>query len=248
MSHSPRVTPQSIVEDIRSTINNIIKDRYDNFKIGKSYSFQSTQNLRDQLGDLVKQTSAIVAAGNLLPKTLFPADYRHIVSTSIRVDGKDYWAVPTTYDELRTLEVDPFSQPTIEIPAQVYYTEQDLGLVVHWGTEGVLQSGYFYYIKHPAQVNYGTEYDSTHTFVVGNIVIAIEITVYNGVTYQIGQEITIVAGFLTITSGTVVIGYTNTDLPLLLHEEIALSAAQLGINITENYNKGTILERQNEKV
>jgi hypothetical protein len=247
LSHSPRVTPQSIIEDIRTAINNIIKDRYDNFKMAKSYSFQSTQNLRDQLGDLVKQASVIVAVGNLLPKASFPADYRHIVAASIKVDSKDYWVVPTMYDELRTLDIDPFSQPTIESPAQVYYTEQNTGLVVHYGTQGTLQSGYFFYIKEPVQVEYGTEYDSTHTFAVGNVVIAVEITVYHGVTYQIGQAITIVTGFTNITSGLVVYGYVNTDMPVLLHEEIVLSAAQLGVKITENYSKGNSLDIENQK-
>ena len=246
ITHSPRTTPEKITEDIRTAIDDIIRDRYDNFKLKKSYSFQSTQNLRDQLGDLVKNSGTIVATGTLLPKLSFPVDYRHIVVASVNIDNTDYWAIPKTYDELRTLDIDPFQQPSLEPPAQVYYNESELGLTVKWGNTGVLMNGYFFYIKEPVQVSYGIEYDSTHTFAVATPVIAVEITVYAGNTYQIGDAFTI-APLGNITSGLVVAGWVGTDLPLMLHEEICKKAASVGLMITENWNKTTVIEKESEK-
>ena len=68
---STRVTPEDIVMDINTAIDNIIRDRYDNFKVKKGYSFQSTQNLRDQLGDLVKLYGIPAMGTNLIQKTMF---------------------------------------------------------------------------------------------------------------------------------------------------------------------------------
>jgi len=244
---STRVTPEDITEDIRTAINNIIKDRYDNFKAKKDYSFQSTQNLRDQLGDLVKMYGVPAMGTNLIQKTLFPTDYRHIVSATVNIDGKIYAAIPKGYDEFRSITIDPFLAPTIDFPAQVYYSERNTGLEVQWGNVGTLINMTFYYIKEPVRVEYGTEILPGTNMVIGDIVIAVEVTVYNSVTYQIGQLITIVPGFLTITSGKVVKGWVGTDLPLLLHEEIALNAANIGLKITENTLKSNALEIENMK-
>jgi hypothetical protein len=257
ISHSPRVSNDDIVMDLNTAIQNIVRDRYDNFKVKKGYSFQSTQNLRDQLGDLVKKSANIAAVGNLIPKINFPTDYRHIVLAVAVIDGVEYVAVPKGYDEFRTIDIDPFLQPTIEPPAQVYYAERDTGLEVKWGNVGVLQSLYFYYLKEPVQVKYGTEYTIGTTFTVGDSLIAIAspdgvipqttTTVYNGVTYNIGDTFTIVLGFLTLTSGWALKGFVNTDLPVLTHEEIALAASKVGMAIVENFTKQVVLDKENKE-
>lgn len=247
LTHSPRKSPISYQNDIQIAISDIVRDRYDNFKTKKGYSFESTQNLRDQLQDLVRYSGTLIPVGNVLFKSAFPVNYRHLLAIRIIVDGKPYWATPTDYDRLRSIDRDPFEAPTLEYPEQVYYAEAANGLNFNWGRTGTMTGVEFYYLAQPTTVLYGTEWGPGHNFVAGNTVIATMITVYNSVTYPIGSVITIVAGILTITSGTVVFGYVNTDLPELLHEEISLKAAEIGMKITENYNKSITLDKENEK-
>jgi PKD repeat protein len=83
-----------------------------------------------------------------------------------------------------------------------------------------------FYLKEPIFWHYGIEKTSTDTLTVSSIVIVVsETVVYNGTTYLLGNEITIVAGHTSITSGIVLDNYTTGDISSVLHEDIARNSA-----------------------
>lgn len=246
--NTPRYDDSQLVSEINTVQKELIDERGEPLKNNKGYSFQAVQRVRDELYTIVKQSPAIIAAGNVLPVASYPADYQYLVNLKVTISGNEYNSEPTTYSKLDEDTKNPFRRPTLEYPSKVYHNESVLGLDIIFGNTGVLASGVMDYLKYPSTVLVGTVYTSTHTFAVGNVLIVYsETVVYNGVTYLIGQTITIVAGFLTITSGEVVFGFVNSELPKALHEEICKRvAAKLSIS-SENYNKQNFVEKEIEK-
>lgn len=237
-------------DNIMTAENQIINDRIDNIKKlkqQKTYSFQSIQRIRDELYTLVVSNTAIVPTGSLIPIGSYPADLRFVLGVKPVINGTRYIADSLSYNEEREVEMNPYKKPQLIEPYRVYYIESGTGLTILFGSSGTFTNSYIDYIKSPVRVNMGTRHTSSTIFTIGNVLIATEPTVYNSVTYDPGETITIVAGFLSITSGEVVFGYTNSDLPEVLHEEICKITAGLMGKTIEAYQKGMIIEGEANK-
>jgi len=247
---SPRHDYVSYETNIYTAINQIVNDRFDAVKKNrqqKGYAFESIQRLRDELYTLVIDSYAIVPVGGIIRSINYPTDLRFIIGVKFIINGDRYIANPISYNQEKELETDPYLRPRLNEPYRVYYIESANGLKAKFGSSGAFTNSEIDYLKDPAKVSVGIRWDSTHNFVVGNVVIAVEPTVYNSVAYDPGEYITIVAGFLAITSGLVCIGYVNCDLPTVLHEEICKIASGLFEKTVEDYNKGSILENEAQK-
>lgn len=228
---STRFDSLDIDNGLNTAIDNKVLESYDqNRPMNKSDAFQRTQRLRDILGPLVakatKDTSGfgLVGATNLIT-IASTSNYQFLVSLGIKVGTIVYDCFPLTYDRKTVLAKNPYRKPRIAPNVKMYYNEIEGNLEITHAFSGQLTDFELYYIKTPALVNYGIEYTSAHTFANGNIVIAVEQTVYAGVTYKIGEKFTIANPNLSITSGLVVYSFTECDLRSSSHEEIARRAA-----------------------
>ena len=243
---SPRHDWVSYEQNIYTAINQIVNDRFDAVKKDrreKKYAFQSVQRLRDELYTLVVNDQSVTPTGALIPVANLPANFRFMLNVKPTISGTQYIADPLSYNEVREVSRDPYKRPQLTEPYRVYYIESSTGISVSYS----MTSCKIDYIKNPVQISVGNRYTSSQVFAIGNVLIATEPTVYNSVAYDPGEIITIVAGFLSITSGEVAFGYTNCDLPVPLHEEVCKVAAGLFEKTVEDYNKGIILEKESDK-
>jgi hypothetical protein len=243
---SPRHDWVAYEMNIMTAINQIVNDRIDAVKKDtrdKKYAFQSRQRLRDELYTIVVNKQSVTPTLNTIPANQIPANFRFLLNVFPTISGTEYVAEPTSYNERREINDDPYRRAQLTEPYRIYYIESSSGIELSFN----MTSCKIDYIKNPAAVSVGQRYTSAQVFAIGNVLIATEPTVYHGNSYDPGDEITIVAGFLSITSGEVCFGYTNSDLPAVLHEEIAKVAAGLFEKTVEDYNKGIILEKESEK-
>jgi hypothetical protein len=229
---STRFNSQDIDNALNTAIDMKVLETYDqNRPMNKSDSFQRTQRCRDILGPIVAKAVNNNPAGFVLntgtntivvPGT---TNYLFLVSLGIKIGSTIYECIPLTYDRKNILYKNPFRKARMTPTVRMYYNELEGNIVITHAYTSTLTDFELYYIKTPAIVNYGIEYTLSHDFTIGNIVIAVEETVYNGVTYKIGEKITIVTNHLAITSGLVVYSYTECDLRSSSHEEISRRAA-----------------------
>lgn len=158
-----------------------------------------------------------------------------------------YNSEPTDYDEINVAEKDPYKKPDISVePPRVFHIESSDGIHLLYGSATVIiLDGRICYVKNPAVVNRGIG----HAVADGNFsgdqtVIAIELTVYDTVTYQIGEEISVLNA-TNIASGKVVKSYTNSDLPNILFDIIAVGTAMLISERSGDEVRNKILQKYN---
>lgn len=228
---STRFDSLDIDNGLNTAIDNKVLESYDhNRPMNKSDAFQRTQRIRDILGPLVTKATknstgfGLVDATNMITIAL-TSNYQFLVSLGIKVGSIVYDCFPLTYDRKTVIGKNPFRRPRIVPNVKMYYNEIDGNIEITHSFPGPLVDFELYYLKTPTLVNYGIEYTSVHSFVNGNVVIAVEQTVYNGITYKIGEKITIENPNLSITSGMVVYSFIECDLRSSSHEEITRRAA-----------------------
>lgn len=246
--NSPRYDETTICEFIDTAIDKICLDRYQNIKKEKRYSFEAIQRIKDELYTLVKSSPTITATGNILPIASYPVDYRFMLDLNVIIDTIEYNSESTTYDLLKENSRNPHRRPTLVYPDRVYHLESNTGLTLNFGDSGTLASGIYNYLKMPLKVKYGVERVGVYVFTVDTAVICASLVcVLNAVTYYLGDEIAAL-NTETLTSGTVVEQFVNTDIPQTLHEEIAKTTVELMTLSNENYNKNKFMEKENDKV
>jgi hypothetical protein len=226
---STRFDSQDIDNGLNIAIDNKVLETYDkNRPMNRSDSFQRTQRVRDILGPIVAFANKSTTGFSLNTDTITitsTTGYQYLVSLGIKIGTTVYDCVPLTYDRKTVISKNPFRKPRMTPTVRMYYNELEGNITITHAYIGSLTDFELYYIKTPAIINYGVEYNSTHVFATGNKVITVEETVYNAVTYPIGSEITIDTIHLNITSGLVVYGYTECDLRSSVHEEISRRGA-----------------------
>jgi hypothetical protein len=210
-------------------------------------NFQWVQQLRDDLYTLLKTAAPTLASGTSITTPYYtsgvstypnPADYYALVRLTLITSGKTIYARPTSENEIGPLLEDSFRHPS---DVKVYYTEDSTGVRIYRGTTAPTSAS-LTYIKTPATFSCGAEtqlIDGGPAVTLTNAATyyATEVSVYNGVTYQIGATITGVAGLVYLTSGQVILVSNTTpcDLPDRTHEEIAKRAAATMLLTTANY-------------
>lgn len=240
------------VSDINNAINIAIESKiletYDQVRpMNRSDSFQRTQRCRDILGPVVKKatqsTSGFTISDNQI-SIAATTDYNILLSLTVTLGSQQIECIPQTYDRKNKAWRNPFRVKRMTPSPLVYYIEVDGGIEIlhaHTADPTVFE---LYYLKKPRLVSWGTEYLTGHDFTIGNVVYAVENTVYNGSSYVPGDEITIVAGHLQITSGNVIFGYTDCELRSLVHEEISRRAAINCLMIAGQSDKAKLLREE----
>lgn len=207
-------------------------------------NFQWNQQIRDDLYTLIANASLSVTNGTVINNKyysatpshiIFPTDYYDFISLNVLIDGFTDYSKPITYNQLGPLLKDSFRHPT---NIKTYFNEDSTGLTVWRGVGGVFTSAALEYIRQPAPFSVGNEsllINAGTAIVNGSIYIATEISVQNGVTYQIGDQFT--TSGTTLTSGQIILA-SNTqtvDLPLKAHSDVCKIAAEILLGVTSNY-------------
>lgn len=227
---STRFDSQDIDNALNIAIESKVLETYDqNRPMNKSDAFQRTQRVRDILGSLVaKAVHGNPSGFTLSSNTITIAsttNYQYLLSLGITLGSTVYECLPLAYDRKNVMYKNPFRKPRMTPSVRIYYNEIAGNIEISHAYTSALTNFELYYLRTPAIVDYGIEYDSTHAFSNGNVVIAVEETVHNTITYKIGEKITITTGHENITSGLVVYSFTECDLRSSTHEEISRRAA-----------------------
>lgn len=227
---SPRFDSSMVDREINTAINQIVNDRYMPLDPKRrENSFQVTQRIRDELYTLIRTSLPLTPVNNVLLLASVEG-YRFLLACQVRISSIDYPTDPLTYDEWLTIDRDPFKYPTLTYPSRIYRIENSNGIEIKFGNVGTLTSGTITYLRDPNIVSYGTK-KTSGSLSVGYNYIATKTTVinYNSSVYQ-----TLLEGDLflcpgpgySIGSGEVVYGFENCDLPINLHEEVCVMAAE----------------------
>lgn len=226
-----------------NAVNNAMTDFMDNilddFKNKNGASFQSEQTISDDLATLQKTQTAAPTAN----VALFPNDYYFLTSLFVTINGNTTYCRPTNQNELGPLLEDSFRKPSDTKP---YYLETSTGFKIYHGT-GTITSADLNYLKLPNSFTIGTEQQlitSGGTLVIGSSYIAVDVSVENSITYQIGTQF--IAGTAVLTSGTVILA-SNTvpvEMPPKTHQQIAKMAAEMLSGVVQDYNRAAFTAKQ----
>lgn len=224
-------------------------------EFGKRNSFQKTQVIRDELYTLIRKrrsddANPITIAGKLIGA--LPSDagniYRNLLLLKITINNTlvDY-CIPIQYEEKPELFKNPYLRPQNTYPYQFYYMETSNGFECFTANAGdIINIAEIEYVAQPMEVSYGIEKVGAYLFAQeGMSCICVTNCTIAGLQYVVGTKV-----FPNIndqlTSGTIVIDYVDSNMPLQLHVDIVNRAAKQLVLDTENYNKWKSMEEKNQ--
>jgi len=218
---------------INNTIEKFVYDLMGDPQQRTPDNFQWVGQIRDDLYTLIKSATPTLSSGTSITTPYYtvgvstyqnPADYYAFVRLNVITSGKTIYARPTSENEIGPLLEDSFRHPT---DVKVFYTENSAGVTIYRGSTAPTSAS-LTYIKTPATFSCGAEtqlISAGATLTNALTYYATEVSVYNGVTYQVGAAITGTGA--SLTSGQVILSsnVVTCDLPDRTHEEIALRSA-----------------------
>lgn len=242
-SKSARFTDSVYINHINNAIQDDFRDRTQNIKTTRMYSFESSEEVMRELYSLVVGPVNITPVGDTVP---YPTDYRFIGRLQTTVDGITRTPKPMMFKMEGPALLDPFRKPK---PTKPYYEELSSAFrILHGGTSFTNAS--FIYLKMPATVSMGQESDKV--FGGGNVAtntqyIVYYDAVYNGNSYPSGSIFT--STLVTpLTSGTVIPTsvIVNTDMPEAIQYDLAKRAATtMELSVSE-LQKSQLQQAQSE--
>lgn len=218
-------------------------------------NFQWIQQIRDNLYTLIKTATPSVTNGSTIVGPYYssipshfnyPTDYDTLVYLSSTVSGITNYVRPTTYNMIGPLLNDSFRHPS---NTKMYYVEDATGYTVYRGTTGTATVS-IVYLKQPTAFSIGAETQlilPATALTLASVYTAVEVSVYNGVTYQIGASITGTGAVLT--SGLVILASNTSpiDLPTKVHEFLCKGCAAKMLNSIGMPQQGAVIEHEEEK-
>lgn len=236
---SSRFEASDIDNAVNSAMNDIVEEKYQGSRLqAKGDSFQRTQKLRDELSALVKKSDSSVVGAisfttpagphSLIPVASLPTDYKYLLAIAMfnTAGTTKYNCWPVTHDRINIIDSNPFRRPRLTPIPKQYYVEGSDGITIMHVIVPAPAKAVIYYLAEATQWKSGSERTALDVFVPGTIVIVSSLeAVYAGTTYYIGDQVTIQAPNLQITSGTVMESYVNSDINKNLHELIARKGA-----------------------
>lgn len=237
---SSRFYDSDYINSINLGIVDVFKDRTENQKQIKSYSFESNEQVIMELYTLIVPSATLIPSGNTLP---YPNDYRWFGRLYATVDGIEKKCMPLTMDREGVINDDPFSKPT---KTKFYYQELNNSFeIFHGGT--TLQSANLKYLKYPVNTSIGQEsdkIDETGVLTANTDYIVYEQVVFNGLNYPPGQIFNS-GSFTTLTQGIVIplSVIVNCDMPTEIQDEICKRAADTMMLKAKDLEKAQFLEK-----
>jgi hypothetical protein len=215
-------------------------------------NFQWIDRINDQLYNLIKTSTPALVPGTAITNkyyttkvsTLaFPNDYSDFVGLNLIINGLTVYGRPTSFNKLQPMLRDSFRHPTDD---NVFYNWNATGLTIYYN--GTASSASLVYIKDPVNYSIGQEanlIDGPILLSAGSYY-ATAPSVYNGVSYQIGDVIT---GGFTLSSGQVILVSVTSpvDLADQVHEEIAKRASVKMLIASGNYPSAQAVQTEAAK-
>lgn len=246
---SARIESSDIDNAINIAMNDIVDEKYLPLRqLNSGEFFQKTQRVRDELSNIVKQSDssnpgAITFTNytgySVIPAASLPADYKYLLAiATYSSTGTVYNCWPITYDRKNIVQDNPFRRVRMTPIVKQYYNESSEGIRITNNITPAAAKAVIDYLSVPVQWKYGLEYGAGHNFINGEVIIVTsESALYNGTTYLRGQEITIIAPFIQLTSGTALSGYTNSNINKSLHEVIGRKASVIYLMTIKEFDK-----------
>jgi len=252
---SPRFETWQIDQAINYASKVIVKNRYDKALMeNKSQRSLNLMRLRDELYTIVKKQSTednpatIELSDDIITIGSLPDRYIYTLAVKFKINNlQEDFASFITYPELPVLNNNPFRRPSKTYPYKFYYLLSSLGIELIYGkhSSDEVTEAELYYLDNPVDVNYGTTITtSTAAFVEDkNCIAQADGTSQGTTTYKEGEEFTLTAGS-QLAAGSASINYVSSDLPEILHTELAQEAAKwLELKI-KDFDKWKALEEK----
>lgn len=229
-----RFDPSDIDRALNIAGNDLVEAKYAGSKLNPGDSFQKTQKIRDELSNLVKMADSSnggIAVSNstgltLITKASIPADYMVLLAIAFYETATlkhNCW--PLTYDRENVVQDNPYRRVRSSPFPKLYYNESELGIRITHSFSNP-NKVIIYYLANPIPWSYGFERTSSHVFTVNPtpVIASSEGVVYNGVERLLGTKFNITTP-TSISAGTVISGYTESNINDQLSENIARKAA-----------------------
>lgn len=252
MTRAARFTFQEFNIAFNDAVAKYIDDIIGDPKQRDPESVQWVQQVRDSLYTLIATATPSITNGAVVtneyysatPSAItFPVDYRDFLLLMTTIDGYSKYSKPTDFNALGPLFLGSFRHPT---NLKTYFNEFANGITIWRGVGGTFSAATLTYIKQPTAYNCGIEtqlINAGGTLTNALTYYATDISVYNGVSYQVGDTIT--GNGAVLTSGQVILS-TNTSpiaLPAKVHEVINKMAAETLLGTTQAYNPAAFAEK-----
>jgi hypothetical protein len=251
--------PQStryFFQEVNKAVNDAIRDKMDDIIDGPNpqgvNGIDRIQKFRDDLYTMIKTSASAPTAVTTINSVItenhfnFPTDYQTYVSMTATIDGNTTYVRETDYNRVGPLLECSFRKPNNTKP---YFLEDSTGLKLYRGIGGTFSSATLTYIKQPAAFYMGNETDlidaGTGVLTISTAYIAVEESVYNGVTYIPGAPFTTTALLTDLTSGQVIKSsiLTTIELPEKCHDDIAKMAAGILLGVTKDFDSSAFAEK-----
>lgn len=177
----------------------------------------------------------------------YPTDYQTFAALTLTINGNTTYAKDNMDYNNRGPMLDcSFRRPNNKKP---YMLEDATGLKIYLG-DGTISNATLDYIKKPATFNMSVEENlidaGTGVLAFTTTYIATEVSEYNSIQYQIGDEFTTNGVLSDLTSGQVIKKSltTTTDLPEKCHDELAKMAAEILLGVTGDFNESAFAEKE----
>lgn len=238
---SRRYTRSIITNALNVAIDAFINDRYDNIKKLTAYSFERVERIRQELDPLVVHTFIPPSTTNVY---LAPADMRYALLSLVQVDNAGPFVL---LQEPGLNEADREENDFLSASADFPYTRRyGGGTWQMFPSAGhAVTSWELYYLKYQSVIVFGDAVITAgaNVLVTGQFYNVVDGTVtHNAVNYTQGQSFQ--AANTTLAGTGSVALFTNTNMPLTSHEEIAVSAAAILMGTFENYQKRAVKEQE----
>lgn len=229
---------------VNDTIIEFIGEKLGDEEHRDPLNFEWIQQIRDSLYNLITTNNPSITTGTTITNRYYsfipnhvnyPNDYEELIGIRCVIDGYSTYARPTTYNELGPLLEDSFKHPTNNKP---YYLEDSTGYTIYRGSSGTISTCTIEYIRTFTDFTLSQESNLINpggaVLTNGASYIAVEVSVQNAVTRQIGEQFTAVG--TSLTSGQVILASLTSpiDLPTKVHEEICRRAAARLLGVTSN--------------
>jgi len=260
VSQSARLYRYEIDIAFNDAIQQFINEKLGDPKERSPENFQWVQSVRDDLSTLIKESTTAPTNGTAITNRYYtsipsnivnPNDYYQLVLIMCLIDGYWTYARPTSYNESGPMLENTFTHPTNDKP---YYNEKSGNYTIWRGEDGTFTSATMTYIKAAASFTVGAETQLINggpAVTLTNLLTyyATEVSVYNGVTYQIGSTITGVTAQL-LTSGQVILSSNTTpiELPEKTHDQVCKMAAVIALKNLSSFDNAQAVESEVDKV
>jgi hypothetical protein len=245
--------------EIDRAVNDAIMKKIDSItdsdKPNELRGIDRIQKFRDELFTLVKTAALTVTnigAYNddvYINHANYPTDYQTYVSITTTISGTStYCRDQMTHNTKGPILECSFLKPSNKKP---YMLEDATGFNIYKGTSATMTAN-LEYIKVPATFTMGADTDLINAgagvLAINTTYIAVDVSVYNAITYREGVEFTTNGALTDLTSGQVIKKSLTTaiELPPKCHEEIAKMAAEILLGVNSDYDGSQFAEKESK--